>query len=81
MTQVEELKRAVSDFEAGLQALNEAKRALDSWHHYDMNRRDGSIRQDAMHEKEGDDLRHAVYSAERTVATLRSAVTSLANDC
>lgn len=81
MTKVEELKQAVADLEADLQALGEAKRELDSWYDHDRTRRDGSTRQDAMHEKSGEDARHAVYVAERKVESQKRVIASLANAC
>ena len=81
MTKVDELKQAVVDLEVDLQALGEAKRELDSWHDYDRNRRDGSTRQDAMHEQSGEDARHSVWSAERKVEAQKRLVASLVSAC
>lgn len=81
MTKVDELKRAVADLEADLQVLGEAKRGLDSWYDYDRTRRDGSARQDAMHEQSGEDARHAVYVAERKVEAQKAAIASLVKAC
>ena len=81
MTKVEELKQAVAALEDDLQELAKAKRELDSWYDYDRTRRDGSTRQDAMHEQSGEDARHAVYVAERNVEARKRVIASLANAC
>jgi|GEM_PF-7014136 len=49
------------------QALEAAKKALADWQDYDYRRRDGSTRQDLMHEEEGQRLRYAVYHASQAV--------------
>ena len=81
MTKVEELKQAVAALEADLFTLGEAKRELDSWRDYDRTRRDGSNRQDAMHEQSGEDARHAVHVAERKVEARKKEIASLADAC
>ena len=59
------------------QALAEAEKELADWQEYDYRRRDGSTRQDQMHEEEGRRLRDAVYRARQAVEAQKQLIASM----
>lgn len=59
------------------QILAAAEKDLADWKDYDYRRRDGSMRQDQMHEEEGQRLRDAVYHARQTVEAQKQAIAKL----
>lgn len=59
------------------QALAAAEKELADWKDYDYRRRDGSSRQDQMHEEEGRRLRDAVYHARQAVEAQKLVIAKL----
>lgn len=59
------------------QELEAAQQALSQWRNYDMNRRDGSTRQDNLHEEAGREAKDRVWSAQRAVEAQKQLIASL----
>lgn len=59
------------------QILAAAEKDLANWHDYDYRRRDGSTRQDQMHEAEGRSLRDAVYHARQAIEAQKLVIAKL----
>jgi hypothetical protein len=59
-----------------VQELEVAQQALAQWQGRDMNRRDGSTRQDNMHEEGGREARDRVWSARNAVDAQQTLIAS-----
>ncbi|MFM9384900.1 hypothetical protein [Pseudomonas sp. UV AK001] len=59
------------------QILAAAEKDLADWRDYDYRRRDGSMRQDQMHEEEGRRMRDAVYHARQAVEAQKLVIAKL----
>ncbi|WPN29899.1 hypothetical protein QMK54_29600 [Pseudomonas sp. P5_109] len=59
-----------------VQELEAAQQALAQWQDRDMNRRDGSTRQDNMHEEDGREARDRVWSARNAVDAQQKLIAS-----
>jgi hypothetical protein len=79
MRKVLELKQAVEQLEVDIAALSAAEKELSDWQNYDLDRRDGSGRQDALHEENGQDARDRVWKAKQTFESQKKLVSTLAS--
>lgn len=59
-----------------MQELEAAQQALAQWQDRDMNRRDGSTRQDNMHEEGGREARDRVWSARNALDAQQKLIAS-----
>ena len=77
MDKMNELKQAVETLEACVTELRAAESEESSWLQQDLNRRDGSARQDALHEEFGQDARERVWQAKQKLAAQKKLVSEL----
>tara|TARA_R110000744_G_scaffold167889_1_gene285445 strand:- start:2975 stop:3190 length:216 start_codon:yes stop_codon:yes gene_type:complete len=65
----ETIKETITKVE---QELQQAEEELRNWQDYDFRREDGSMRQDAMHEKHGRDAKQEVNSLKLKLDELKN---------
>lgn len=77
MTDSPEKQAAIARLLELEQDLVSAEKALKDWYAYDMNRRDGSTRQDNMHEEEGRNCNSAVWGAKNAVEAQKRLISDM----
>lgn len=77
MSDTPEKQTAIAHLMELEQALVSAETALTDWYRYDSTRRDGSTRQDNMHEEEGRNCESAVSRAKRAVETQKQLINDM----
>lgn len=77
MSKVDELKQAVEQLQVDVADLHAAENELNGWHEHDLRRRDGSTRQDTLHEEHGQELRDSVWHAKRKVESQKGLISTL----